>query len=58
VTRELVGNAHAHDLKVVAWTANDPDEMQKLIAAGVDGIITDYPDRLVELLRAAQGQKR
>jgi glycerophosphoryl diester phosphodiesterase len=32
--------------------------MQKLTAAGVDGIITDYPDRLVELLRAAQGQKR
>ena len=58
VTRELVGNAHAHDLKVVAWTANDPEEMQKLIAAGVDGIITDYPDRLVELLRVAQGQKR
>jgi glycerophosphoryl diester phosphodiesterase len=43
---------------VVAWTANDPGEMQKLIAAGVDGIITDYPDRLVELLRTAQGQKR
>ena len=58
VTRELVGNAHAHDLKVVAWTANAPEEMQKLIAAGVDGIITDYPDRLVELLRAGQGQKR
>ncbi len=58
VTRELVGNAHTHDLKVVAWTADSPEEMQKLIAAGVDGIITDYPDRLVELLRAAQGQKR
>jgi glycerophosphoryl diester phosphodiesterase len=58
VTRELVSNAHAHDVKVVAWTANAPEEMQKLIAAGVDGIITDYPDRLVELLGAAQGQKR
>jgi len=58
VTRELVKNAHAHDLKVVTWTANDPAEMEKLIAAGVDGIITDYPDRLVELLRTAPGQKR
>jgi glycerophosphoryl diester phosphodiesterase len=51
VTRELVTEAHAHDLKVVAWTANTPEEMRKLIGAGVDGIITDYPDRLVELLR-------
>lgn len=51
VTRELVKDAHAHDLKVVAWTANAPGEMRKLISAGVDGIITDYPDRLVEVLR-------
>jgi glycerophosphoryl diester phosphodiesterase len=50
VTRELVTEAHAHDLRVVAWTANTVDEMEKLISAGVDGIITNYPDRLVELL--------
>lgn len=58
VTQDLVSNAHAHDLKVVAWTANNPDELQRLIPAGVDGIITDYPDRLVELLRVAQAQRR
>jgi glycerophosphoryl diester phosphodiesterase len=58
VTRELVSDAHAHDLKVVAWTANSPEEMQKVISAGVDGIITDYPDRLVELLHIAHPQKR
>ena len=50
-TRELVTEAHAHDLRVVAWTADSSADMQKLIAAGVDGIITDYPDRLVDLLR-------
>ncbi len=54
VTPELVSDAHAHDVKVVAWTANDPDEMRTLISAGVDGIITNYPDRLVELLRATE----
>lgn len=54
VTRELVTEAHAHDLKVVAWTANAAEEMQKLISAGVDGIITNYPDRLVDLLRSSQ----
>jgi glycerophosphoryl diester phosphodiesterase len=51
VTLELVTEAHAHDLRVVAWTANTVDEMRKLISAGVDGIITNYPDRLVALLR-------
>ena len=58
VTRELVTEAHAHDLKVVAWTANAPGEMRKLISAGVDGIITDFPDRLVELLSTTAQQQR
>jgi glycerophosphoryl diester phosphodiesterase len=57
VTRELVTEAHAHDLRVVAWTADSPAEMQKLIAAGVDGIITNYPDRLIELLRTTAPAK-
>ena len=33
-------------LKVVVWTVNEPDDMASLIDFGVDGIITDYPDRL------------
>jgi glycerophosphoryl diester phosphodiesterase len=32
------------------WTCNDTAAMQKLIAAGVTGIVTDYPDRLAPLL--------
>lgn len=51
VTHDLVTEAHAHDLKVVTWTANSPEEMQRMISAGVDGIITDYPEHLVEMLR-------
>jgi glycerophosphoryl diester phosphodiesterase len=58
VTRELVSEAHAHDLKVVAWTANSPEEMEKMISAGVDGIITDYPEHLVEILRRARPAAR
>ena len=33
-------------LRVVVWTVNDPADMAALVELGVDGIITDYPDRL------------
>ena len=49
-TPELVKQAHGSDLGVVAWTANRPEEMRSLIAAGVDGIMTDFPDRLRAIL--------
>ncbi|MGM1058184.1 glycerophosphodiester phosphodiesterase [Saccharothrix sp. Mg75] len=45
-TKALVDEAHAHGLAVVPWTVNDVATMHKLIDDGVDGIITDYPDRL------------
>jgi glycerophosphoryl diester phosphodiesterase len=38
--------AHELGLKVIVWTVNKPARMAELIAMGVDGIITDYPDRL------------
>jgi len=34
----------------VPWTVNDPADMRRLIDWGVDGIITDYPDRLREVM--------
>lgn len=36
--------AHALGLKVIVWTVNKEEDMRQLIAMGVDGIITDYPD--------------
>jgi len=44
-----VGNVnaiHNKGMKVIPWTINDPVIMEKLIGIGVDGIITDYPDRI------------
>lgn len=42
--------AHELGIKVIVWTVDAPDEMAKLIDMGVDGIITDYPDRLRKVL--------
>jgi glycerophosphoryl diester phosphodiesterase len=46
LTLDLVKEAKDVGLKVLPWTVNDPAEMNRLIDMGVDGIITDYPDRL------------
>jgi len=47
VTPALLAAARMKDLQVVCWTVNHPAHMRLLIDAGVDGIMSDYPDRLV-----------
>lgn len=49
ITPELLTQARRRDIQVVVWTINHPSHMQALIEAGVDGIITDYPDRLLSV---------
>jgi glycerophosphoryl diester phosphodiesterase len=44
--RRMIDDAHARGLKVIPWTIDDPATMDYFIDLGVDGIITDYPDRL------------
>jgi len=39
-------------LKVIPWTVNERADMERLIDAGVDGIISDYPDRLRAVMAA------
>ena len=55
VTPRLLKEARGHDLQVVCWTVNHPGHMRLLVQAGVDGIISDYPDRLLELTRRKDG---
>ena len=50
VTRAMVEEAHAADLAVVPWTVDDRPTMASLMDKGVDGLITDYPDRLRTLM--------
>lgn len=50
VTRRFVDRAHAADKQVHVWTVNDPADMQRLLDLGVDGIVTDRPDLLNEVV--------
>lgn len=49
VTEDLCIAAHERNLSVYTWTVDEPVEMRRLIAFGVDGIMTNFPERLREL---------
>ena len=46
VDEALVQQAHARGQQVNVWTVNEPDDLRRMIAFGVDAIITNYPERL------------
>ena len=48
----VVSEAHALGLKVIPWTVNDAKDMERVLALGVDGMITDRPDLLRSVLEA------
>ena len=50
VTSELVQEAHSLSLIVCTWTVNEIEDMENMIDAGVDGIMTDYPNRAKKVL--------
>jgi glycerophosphoryl diester phosphodiesterase len=50
LTNRFVNTAHGLNLDVHVWTINEVTDMKRLLASGVDGIVTDYPDRLISLL--------
>lgn len=52
VDEALVRAVHDRGLTLIPWTVNEPDGMKKLIRLGVDGLITDYPDRGRKVLDA------
>jgi len=51
ITAQKIRHAHELGLKVKVWTVDKPKRMKALIGMGVDGIITDYPDRLRKVLK-------
>ena len=50
VSKDFIEAAHRQNLQVHVWTINNPEEMRRLIEMNVDGIMTDYPDRLLEIV--------
>jgi glycerophosphoryl diester phosphodiesterase len=51
LTSGFIAAAHRRGLPVQPWTINSPEDLQRILALGVDGINTDNPDRLLELIR-------
>ncbi len=49
VDAELVSFCHAKGIQVVPWTVNEVADMRRLLSLGVDGLISDYPDRYTQL---------
>lgn len=46
IDQALVDLLHEDEFRIIAWTANEPREIERLIALGVDGICGNYPDRI------------
>jgi glycerophosphoryl diester phosphodiesterase len=53
LSRNNLSKAHQEGLQVNVWTVNDEKEMAQFVSLGVDGIITNYPDRLLRTLKRA-----
>lgn len=52
VTRKLVDDAHQSGMKVLVYTVNQPREIASVARLGVDGVFTDFPDRVFEFERS------
>ena len=50
VTPRLIAAAHRHDVEVHVWTVNDPADMRRLVAMGVDGLVTDRADLALSIV--------
>ncbi|MGB1561036.1 MAG: glycerophosphodiester phosphodiesterase family protein [Sinimarinibacterium flocculans] len=56
LSEDFVDDAHAAGLAVHAWTIDDCDEMVELLQMGVDGIMSDRPARMIEVLQQPENE--
>jgi len=52
VTTELVDYANLHKMKIIPWTVNEAEDIESMIDLKVHGIISDYPDKLIEIIES------
>lgn len=55
VTRDTVDAAHRFGIEMHVWTINAESEMRELLDLGVDGILSDFPARLLKVIRERRG---
>jgi len=58
LTPRLLAAAHRLGIAVHVWTIDEPAQMSQLMELGVDGIMSDYPDRLLEVVRTRNSESR
>ena len=51
INKSVIENAHANSIKIIAWNVNTEEEVESMLELGVDGIETDYPDRVLSYLK-------
>jgi glycerophosphoryl diester phosphodiesterase len=51
VNKKLIQKCHQQNIQIIPWTVNEEKKMKKMKSLGVDGIITDYPDKAISVLR-------
>ena len=56
LTPRMLAELHAHNVAVHVWTIDEADDMRRLLEWGVDGLVTDRPDRLARLLHERHGR--
>ncbi|MEL6133658.1 MAG: glycerophosphodiester phosphodiesterase family protein, partial [Bacteroidota bacterium] len=58
LSKKNIVTLQAQGMKVIPWTVNESEDIQQLINWGIDGIISDYPDRVIAAKRMKSSQGR
>lgn len=51
--QSLIDNCRKNNIKLIVWTVNEWDDLKNMVTRGLDGVITDYPDRALHIIKAA-----